>query len=96
MDISVLAPLLGFGGTIVTAGSVAVVAALTHRSENKQAAESAMERTLRERITLRDEQIADLKADLLESLEANRVQAEEIRDLRLKDSMAHKEVTNEH
>jgi len=84
MDVSVLAPLLAFGGTVVTAGSVAVVAGITHRSETKQAAETTMERTLRERIILRDEQIADLKADLFQALEDNRHKDEVIRELRLK------------
>lgn len=87
-DVSVVAPLLAFGGTVITAGSVALVAVVTHRSENKQAAETAMERTLRERILLRDEQIADLKSELLEALDKNRQQEEEIRDLRSKNSKA--------
>lgn len=84
MDVSVLAPLLAFGGTVITAASVAAVAVVTHRSENKQVAETTMERTLRERILLRDEQIADLKSDLFDAHEDCRRKDEEIRKLRLK------------
>lgn len=64
MDATVQVALIGIITTLVTTAGVVGVAIVNNRKERGTAAESAMERTLRERIILRDEQIADLKADV--------------------------------
>lgn len=66
MDATVQVAVIGIITTLVTTAGVVVVAIINNRKERGTAAESAMERTLRERILLRDEQIADLKTDLVE------------------------------
>lgn len=58
MDAATQAAVWGFLGTILTVTGVVVAAILTNRTEKGKAAKSAMENTLRERIVLRDEQIA--------------------------------------
>jgi hypothetical protein len=66
VDPTVQVALIGIFTTVVTTIGVIGVAVLNSRKERGSAAESAMERTLRERITLRDEQIADLREELAE------------------------------
>lgn len=66
MDTPTLVAILGFFGTVVTATGGAIVAVLVNRSEKKQSAESSIEKTLRERITFKEEQLADLRQDLAE------------------------------
>jgi uncharacterized protein YlxW (UPF0749 family) len=56
---------VGIATSIVTTVGIVIVAMINNRKERTTAAESSMERTLRERITLRDEQIVDLKNDVL-------------------------------
>lgn len=76
MDPATTVAVFSFAGVVVTVIGGAVVAIYTNRSEKKTTAESAVETTLRERITLRDEQIADLKADVKRA-EDDRASAEE-------------------
>lgn len=64
MDSALLVPFVGLLATIATVAGGVFVAVLTNRKESKATAESAMEAVLRERLALRDEQIAELKADL--------------------------------
>ncbi len=64
MDTTVQVAIIGIITTFVTTIGVVIVAIFNNKKERGAAAESAMERTLRERIVLRDEQIADLKADI--------------------------------
>lgn len=64
MDATLQVGLVGIFTSIVTTAGIVIVAMINNRKERGQAAESAMERTLRERIVLRDEQIADLRADI--------------------------------
>lgn len=59
---------LGFLGTLVTASIGGVIAVLLHRKETQATAENTLEKTLRERIALRDEQLADLRQDLTEAI----------------------------
>jgi hypothetical protein len=66
VDATLQVGFLGIITTFVTTAGVVIVAMINNRRERGSAAESAMERTLRERIILRDEQIADLKADIEE------------------------------
>jgi hypothetical protein len=61
MDAATTVAVFSFLGVVVTAMAGAVVAIYTNRAEKKSTAVSAMEMTLRERILLRDEQIAELK-----------------------------------
>ena len=61
---ALLVPFAGLLATIATVAGGVFVAILTNRKESKATAESAMEAVLRERLALKDEQIADLKADL--------------------------------
>lgn len=58
MDATVLAAFLGIGTAVVAASSAIVVAFINNQRERTSSAETAMEETLRERILLRDEQIA--------------------------------------
>lgn len=62
MDAATTVAVFSFLGVVVTATVGAVVAIYTNKAEKKSTAVSAMEMTLRERIILRDEQIAELKA----------------------------------
>lgn len=55
----------GIAGIVSTLGVIAV-AFINNRRERTGAAEKGVELTLRERITLRDEQIVDLKGDIAE------------------------------
>ena len=82
MAATVQVAFVGIFTTLLTTTGVIVVAIINNRKERGQAAESAMERTLRERIILRDEQIADLKADLAERDRVIEQQAEELRLLK--------------
>lgn len=64
MDATVQVALVGICTTAITTAGVIFVAFYNNKKERGQAAESAMERTLRERIVLRDEQIKDLQNDI--------------------------------
>lgn len=66
MDSTVQVAAIGVIATIVTTVGIIVVAMINNRKERGTAAESAMEQVLGQRITLRDEQIADLKQDVAE------------------------------
>lgn len=66
MDATLQVALIGIFTTVITTAGVVVTAIINNKRERGSAAESAMERTLRERILLRDEQIAELKADVEE------------------------------
>lgn len=66
MDPAVWVAFLGLLGVVATAITGIVVAKITNRSEKEQSSETAMERTLRERIILRDEQLKDKDLDILE------------------------------
>lgn len=63
-----LAALLGICTAVVAAASTVIVAVINNKRERTTSAETAMEETLRERILLRDEQIAarDHKIEQLE------------------------------
>lgn len=61
MDPAIIVALVSVGTAIVTTAGGVLVAALTNRREAENAADDAMEQTLRERIALRDEQIAALE-----------------------------------
>lgn len=63
MDNATTVAVFSFLGIVISTGIGALVSVVTNRSEKQQTAETAMERTLRERIVLRDEQIADLTQD---------------------------------
>lgn len=69
MDTATTVAVFSFAGVVVTAVVGAIVAIYTNRAEKKVTAENVMERSLRERITLRDEQIIDLRGDLEEANE---------------------------
>ena len=59
MDSSVQVALVGTLGIFITAVSVVLVAIVNTKREKADTAENAVEKTLRERLALRDEQIAD-------------------------------------
>jgi uncharacterized protein (DUF3084 family) len=61
MDPAVIVALVSVGTAAVTTAGGVLVAFLTNRREAENSAEDAMEMTLRERIALRDEQIAALE-----------------------------------
>jgi hypothetical protein len=64
MDPTVQVAAIGILTTLVTTAGIVVVAIINNRKERGSSAESAMERTLRERILLRDEQIQELRQDI--------------------------------
>lgn len=68
-DTPALAYLLAFAGTVVTSITGAVVAIALNRKEKTQSAENSLEKALRERITLRDEELLEVRAQLRESNE---------------------------
>jgi hypothetical protein len=84
VDSQTLVPVLGFCGTLVVAAGAALTAVLTNRSETGKAAETALEKTLRERILLRDEQNAELKVDLVDCMDRGRRKDGEIVQLRVR------------
>jgi len=56
---------IGIITTLITTAGIIVVAVLNNRKERSGAAQEGIEGTLRERILLRDEQIADLREELV-------------------------------
>lgn len=82
MDPTVQVALIGIFTTVITTAGVVAVAVMNNRKERGASAESAMERTLRERITLRDEQNAELREDNQELREENAQLRLEILELR--------------
>lgn len=73
MDPVIAVAVFSFLGVVVTALAGVFVSIITNRKEKRQTSETTMERTLRERLTLRDEQLEDIKSDLAEELEVNEV-----------------------
>lgn len=71
MDPTIIVAILALGGTILTVGGSIAVAVYTTRKSSTTAAESSLEKTLRERILLRNEQIEELKEDKRELLAEN-------------------------
>lgn len=82
MDTATLVAVLGFCGTLVASAIAGMVAIVTNRAEKKQTAETTLERTLRERLALRDEQNMELKEDLLACRATLRERNQEIRELK--------------
>lgn len=78
-DTPALAYLLAFAGTVVTSVTGAVVAISLNRKEKTQSAENSLEKALRERITLRDEELQDVREEL-EHVKAERDKAVAQRD----------------
>lgn len=66
MDPSLLVALVSILTAAVTTSGGVAVAVLTNRREAENAADDTREETLRERLTLRDEQIANLIAQVNE------------------------------
>lgn len=66
MDTSTLVAIIGFAGVIVTTVGGVLIAVVTFRSEKTSATTLGVEATQRERIALKDEQLADLRGDLQE------------------------------
>jgi hypothetical protein len=66
MDPSLQVALVGIVTTFVTTTGVVVVAVLNNRKERAGTAESAIIKVLEQRLTLRDEKIADLREDVME------------------------------
>lgn len=64
MDTTVLIAVIALCGTALTVAGGIIVAIITSGKESKSSATSALEKALRERLILRDEQIEDLKQDL--------------------------------
>jgi hypothetical protein len=72
-DPTVQVAFIGVVTTFITTIGVILVAVMNNKRERRSAADVGVEVTLRERLTLRDEQIAELredKADLRERLDA--------------------------
>ena len=66
MDPTVQIAFLGIVTAIITTAGAVIVGIVNGKKEKVGAAENTMEAVLRERISLRDEQIAELKKDLAE------------------------------
>lgn len=65
-DPTVQVAAVGIFTTFITTVGVILVAVINNRKERTSAADTGVESTLRERLALRDEQIADLRADIVE------------------------------
>ena len=90
MDIAFAAVVFGFLGTVVSVIGGIIVAALTSRNEKKQVAETTIEKTLRERIALRDEQLQDKDEQLEEKDRTIEQQSEQIEALKAaNEALAH-------
>lgn len=77
MDPLAEASLFGVGGTfLMTVGAIAA-AVINSKTERKGSAENALEKTLRERLTLKDEIITDLRSDI-EELERDVADRDEV------------------
>jgi len=63
MDQGTVVVVLGFFGTVITGAASVGVALIVNRKEREQSAETSLERTLRERLLLRDEQLTEMKED---------------------------------
>lgn len=63
-DPTVQVAIVGVLTTLITTLGVIVVAIMNNKKERGSAADAGVEATLRERLTLRDEQILDLRADV--------------------------------
>lgn len=66
MEPMVQVAIIGIVTTLITTAGIVVAAIVNSLKERGDTADSAIEMTLRERIVLRDEQIADLREDLAE------------------------------
>jgi hypothetical protein len=66
VDPTVQVAFIGIVTTFLTTAGVVVVAMMNNKKERSGSAEAGIVITLRERILLRDEQIADLRADVAE------------------------------
>lgn len=64
LDPTILVAIIALIGTILTVVGSVVVAIFSTRKSSQAAAESSLEKALRERILLRDEQIADLEKEV--------------------------------
>lgn len=73
-DPTVQVAIVGVLATLITTLGVVFVAVINNRKERGGAADEGVEAALRERLTLRDEQLADLRADVHE-LEAKLARA---------------------
>jgi predicted RNase H-like nuclease (RuvC/YqgF family) len=65
-DPAVQVALVGIFSTLITTIGVIFVAVLNNNKEREGAADQGVEATLRERIALRDEQLAELREDISE------------------------------
>lgn len=90
-DPAVQVALVGIFTTFITTAGVILVAVINNRKERTGAADEGVEATLRERLALRDEQIADLRADIVElraqlaeAIQTNTDLQTELRELREK------------
>lgn len=64
-DPTVQVAMVGVMTTLITTLGVIFVAIVNNRKERSGAADEGVEATLRERLTLRDEQILDLREDIV-------------------------------
>lgn len=79
-DPTVQVAIIGVMTTLITTAGVIIAAMVNNRRERSGSSQAGIEATLRERITLRDEQILDLreeKADLRTRLDAALAENEE-------------------
>lgn len=81
-DPTVQVAAIGIFTTLITTAGVIVVAIINNRRERGGAAQEGIEETLRERIVLRDEQIADLKSEVAHKEAIIQRQKAEIRELK--------------
>lgn len=64
-DPTVQVAFVGIITTLITTAGVVLVAVFNNKKERDDTADAGVEATLRERITLRDEQIMDLREDVM-------------------------------
>lgn len=77
---SVQVALIGIVVSFITTAGIVLVALINNKKERGGAADAGVEATLRERLTLRDEQILDLKSERDEALADLQAAKEEIEE----------------
>jgi hypothetical protein len=81
-DPTVQVAVVGVLTTFITTLGVIVVAVINNKKERTGAADEGVEATLRERLALRDEQLADLRGDVAELELQLRAAQDEIAELK--------------
>lgn len=88
MDTNIVVALISLAGLVIASVIGAFVSVHINRTEKRNTADSTLERTMEERILLRDERIIDLRDDVrerderIEELEIQLVEKDELAEIK--------------